>query len=90
MIKAKIENNILVSCLDTDGYVIIPKEVQIIGEGAFEGAQVMAVILHDNVKVIKKNAFKNCKNLTKVCLSKDAKIFENCFEGSESASVVKF
>ena len=57
MIKAKIEKNTLVSCLDTDGYVIIPKEVQIIGEGAFEGTQVMAVILHDDVKVIKKNAF---------------------------------
>ena len=83
MIKAKIENNVLVSCLDTDGYVIIPKEVQIIGEGAFEGTKVMAVILHDNVKVIEKNAFKNCKIFNRVYIPKTVKevgedAFYNC------------
>lgn len=83
MLKARIVKNVLVSCLDTDGYVIIPKEVQIIGTGAFKNTKVMAVVLHEGVKEVQANSFENCKILNRVYIPRSVKVvgkdaFYNC------------
>ena len=83
MIKCKVRNSVLISCDDTDGYVIIPKNVKVIGEGAFEGCSVMALIMHDGVKEIRENAFRNCRIFNRIYIPKGVKkigedAFYNC------------
>ncbi len=92
VIYANVNGNpyyVAVGCNKEADTLFVEEDCEIIANFAFEDSNAKRVTI-PNAKVIGKNAFKNCKNLTKVGLSKDAQILENCFEGSESASVVKF
>lgn len=56
-----IENGILRKYLGQEQIIKIPETVSIIGEGAFKGAyNIEKLIISDSVKVIRKEAFKEC------------------------------
>lgn len=70
----EIKNNVLIkvkkSDIPEDGKFIIPNDVKIIGEGAFQGLKKLrSIVIPSNVRVIKEMAFESCKNLEKVSLS---------------------
>lgn len=92
VVYANVNGNpyyVAVGCNKEADTLFVEENCEIIANYAFEESKAKRVTI-PNAKVIGKYALKNCKNLTKVGISKDAKILENCFEGSESASVVKF
>lgn len=92
VIYANVNGNpyyVAVGCNKEADTLFVEEDCEIIANCAFEDSNAKRVTI-PNAKVIGKRAFKNCKNLTKVGLNKDAKILEDCFNGSESASVVKF
>ena len=70
----EIKNNVLIkvkkSDIPEDGKFIIPNDVKIIGEGAFQGfKKLRSIVIPSNVRVIEEGAFESCKNLEKVSLS---------------------
>lgn len=70
----KIKNNVLIkvkkSDIPEDGKFIISNDVNIIGEGAFQGLKrLRSIVIPSNVRVIKEGAFESCKNLEKVSFS---------------------
>lgn len=53
--------------LRLSGNVVIPKDFNVIGEGAFKGrTDIYSVTLHDNVRKISKEAFSGCSNLRNI------------------------
>ena len=53
--------------LRLSGNVVIPKDFNVIGEGAFKGrTDIYSVTLHDNVRKISKEAFSGCSNLRSI------------------------
>ncbi len=65
----KMEGTTLVKYRGKDKKVTIPKTVEVIGEGAFEGKDsVETVVLSKSVKVIEPYAFWDCENLETVSL----------------------
>lgn len=70
----EIKNNVLIkvkkSDIPEDGKFIIPNDVKIIGEGAFQRfKKLRSIVIPSNVRVIEEGAFESCKNLEKVSLS---------------------
>ena len=70
----EIKNNVLIkvkkSDIPEDGKFIIPNDVKIIGEGAFQRfKKLRSIVIPSNVRVIEEMAFESCKNLEKVSLS---------------------
>ncbi len=68
--------------------IAVEEDCEIIANETFKNSNVKKVVI-PNAKIIGKEAFKNCKNLIEVCVSKDTKILEDCFEDSLSVSVIK-
>lgn len=69
--------------------VVIPNNITIIGDGAFEyNEKLVEVVLHDNVKEIGIRAFNNCRSLSAINLDKVAKIGEMSFQGTSIREVI--
>lgn len=65
--KEVVLTRTIVSNLRLSGDVIIPLEYNVIGENAFKDrTDVTSVMFHENVRRIRKNAFKGCSNLTSI------------------------
>ncbi|MCF0114519.1 MAG: leucine-rich repeat domain-containing protein [Erysipelotrichaceae bacterium] len=79
-----IEKNKLVSYVGDDEVVILPEEVEILGEFAFSNAKCMrSIILHDHLQEIGTSAFYNCENLLEIELPDsvyymDTAVFSRC------------
>ncbi len=68
----EIKNNVLIKVKKSEitEKFIIPNDVKIIGEGAFQGLKKLrSIVIPSNVRVIEEGAFESCKNLEKVSLS---------------------
>lgn len=68
----EIKNNVLIKVKKSEitEKFIIPNDVNIIGEGAFQGLKKLrSIVIPSNVRVIEEMAFESCKNLEKVSLS---------------------
>ncbi len=64
-----IENGVLTSYVGNGGDVVVPSEVEVIGEKAFyHNTSVRTIILQEGIKVIQDEAFYLCKALTYVRL----------------------
>ena len=60
--------------------IILPNNLIIIGESAFEGTGLKEVVIPSSVLEIKNNAFANCRNLKTVILQSDkVKFDDNAF-----------
>lgn len=81
-----IEGDTLTACSQESGMVIVPPQVKVIGESAFEDSGVEYVILPEGLHTIEKMAFAGCPKLYMVDMSKtDVKIippsaFSDCPE----------
>ena len=79
----KITENTLIEVLDKNiTKVIIPNNVEIIGNGAFRDTSLTEVVIPDSVITIGLRAFQDCKNLTSVKIGNNVEIiggkaFEN-------------
>ena len=68
-----------IDCINME-HIILPNNLIIIGESAFEGTGLKEVVIPSSVLEIKKNAFANCRNLKTVILQSDeVKFGENVF-----------
>ena len=68
----EIKNNVLIKVKKSEitEKFIIPNDVKIIGEGAFQGLKKLrSIVIPSNVRVIEEGAFESCKNLESVSLS---------------------
>lgn len=68
----EIKNNVLIKVKKSEitEKFIIPNDVKIIGERAFQGLKKLrSIVIPSNVRVIEEGAFESCKNLEKVSLS---------------------
>lgn len=64
----RIENGVLVRYIGTDTHVVIPDGVIRIGEGAFDGSDIIDVTIPDGVEYIGARAFRYCRNLTSISI----------------------
>lgn len=70
--------------LGLSGNVVIPKEFNVVGEGAFKGrTDIYSVTIHDSVRKISKEAFSDCTNLKSIVCSHEletvgTKAFAEC------------
>ena len=85
-----VEEGVLKRYKGNQKIVDIPKEVEYIGEGAFEGNKnIEEVKLPKNVESISKNAFKDCENLKKIALNEKLIFIEdNAFEGCKNLETI--
>lgn len=61
-------NGVLEQYNGSDGEVIIPEDVTVIGQGAFRQTVVSRVVFHKNVREIQKDAFANCGSLKSISI----------------------
>ena len=55
-------------CKTNGGIVVIPSDKEEIGEGAFsQSKELISVTIPGSVKIISRDAFKNCCNLAEEC-----------------------
>lgn len=90
----KIFNDVLISVENKDifdGIVIIPNNIRVIGDGAFEGKKRLKIIvLPKNLKIIGKKAFKNCTGLKSINLPNTLEdIGAGAFLGATSLKKIK-
>ena len=64
----RIENGVLVRYIGTDTHVVIPDGVMRIGEGAFDGSDIIDVTIPDGVEYIGARAFRYCRNLASISI----------------------
>ncbi len=57
---------ILIRYLANENYVIIPDNIEVIGDGAFQGKKITSVTIPDSVHTIGHYAFNRCKKLTSI------------------------
>jgi hypothetical protein len=70
----EIKNNVLVKYHGNKDSIIIPNNVKVIGEYAFEdNIKLKTVTFSDSVEVVQKYSFKGCSNITYVLLGKKTK-----------------
>lgn len=75
----EIEAMTFIDCINMED-IILPNNLIIIGESAFEGTGLKEVVIPSSVLEIKNNAFANCRNLNKVILQSDkVKFDDNAF-----------
>lgn len=75
----KIEAMTFIDCINMED-IILPNNLIIIGESAFEGTGLKEVVIPSSVLEIKNNAFANCRNLKTVILQSDkVKFDDNAF-----------
>lgn len=62
-----IKDNILLKYIGNDEVVIIPKNVNVIGENSFNGyTKLSSILFHDDVQAIEGSAFANCSSLVNI------------------------
>jgi len=75
----KIEAMTFIDCINME-HIILPNNLIIIGESAFEGTGLKEIVIPSSVLEIKNNAFANCRNLKTVILQSDkVKFDDNAF-----------
>lgn len=75
----KIEAMTFIDCINMED-IVLPNNLIIIGESAFEGTGLKEVVIPSSVIEIKNNAFANCRNLKTVILQSDkVKFDDNAF-----------
>ena len=60
---------------------VLPDDLETIEDNAFEGAAMTAVEISGDCEYIGAEAFKNCKNLTRIYVPEYCQLGENVFEG---------
>lgn len=84
----EIDGTTLISYNGAASKVVIPSNITIIGDGAFEyNEQLVEVVLHDKVTQIGIRAFNNCRNLSAINIEKVTKIGEMSFQGTSIREV---
>ncbi len=85
-----IENGVLTSYIGNGGDVVVPSDVEVIGEKAFyNNTAIRSIVLQEGVKVIKDEAFYLCKALTYVKLpSTLSRIGQSAFYSCKALSTV--
>ena len=88
----KIEDGVLLKYEGTDSVVVIPEEVEKIGERAFVGNKVITeVTMPDTIVSIGKDAFEECIKLKTVKFSEKLERIESLYvESKPSTSEVGF
>ena len=86
-----IENDILKRYNVCDTEVIVPDNVAVIGEGAFEECSfIKSIVISQGVKIIDEWAFCNCDDLVSVSIPDSVEIiWDNAFYNCENLSVIK-
>lgn len=79
----EVDGSTLISYNGNSSIVVIPSNVTIIGDGAFESNEdIVEVVLHKNVKELGIRAFNYCRNLAGINIENVSKIGEMCFQGT--------
>lgn len=72
--------------------LILPNSVSVIGSGVFKGSGIKSFIIPENVKSLKNNTFKDCKELTEVdsIMGNLIDIGRECFCGCKNLKDIDF
>ena len=80
----------LIKYNDNDSHVILPKNVQIIGDGAFKGKNLTSIVIPESVTEIGHYAFQGCKNLTSLYIPKSVEIIgDYAFKGCKKLNSIE-
>ena len=86
-----VSSNVNIELVTGSGSIVIPSNVEVIGEGAFSNVEgLKEVVIPGTVKEIKKNAFANNNTLEKVIIEEGVeKIEENAFYSCKNLKEVQ-
>lgn len=75
---------------ENESHVILPDNIEVIGDGAFKGKNLTSIVIPETVTEIGHYAFQGCKNLTSLYIPQSVKIIgDYAFKGCKKLNSIE-